>query len=103
MPVTTTELGINTQRGVRNVVDAFMHQSLLIWKDRGQEKVTEYLRGGPRVKRRKLSKGEEVATSTAREEFREDEKDEEDDTAWEMDALYPAEVVEQAEGEKESD
>ncbi|KAI9868852.1 MAG: hypothetical protein M1813_004703 [Trichoglossum hirsutum] len=94
-----THNAVDTQGGVRNVVDAFMHQSLLIWKDRGQEKVTGYLRGGPRVKRRKLEEGERIATSTARE----DEEDEEDDTEWEMDALYSARVVEQVEGEEESD
>ncbi|KAI9856494.1 MAG: hypothetical protein M1813_008872, partial [Trichoglossum hirsutum] len=34
---------------------------------------------------------------------REDEEDEEDDTEWEMDALYSARVVEKAEGEEELD
>src|SRR5579862_4764721 len=45
---------VDVQGGVRNVVNAFVHENVLIWKDRQQERVTEEHRGGPKKKRRRL-------------------------------------------------
>jgi hypothetical protein len=57
MPRILTHNAVDIQGGVRNMVDAFVHENVLIWKDRQREKVTGYLRGGPRRKRRKQGLG----------------------------------------------
>jgi hypothetical protein len=54
MPRILTHNAVDIQGGVRNVVDAFVHENILSWKDRQHKRATGYLRGGPRRKRRKL-------------------------------------------------
>jgi hypothetical protein len=66
MPRILTHNVVDIQGGVRNVVDAFVHKNVLIWKDRQREKAMGYLRGGSRRKRRKLGL-EELRTRDARE------------------------------------
>ncbi|KAI9761065.1 MAG: hypothetical protein M1840_002033 [Geoglossum simile] len=53
LPRIMTHNAVEVQGGVRNVVDAFVHENVLIWKDRQQEEVTGEYRGHKK-KRRKL-------------------------------------------------
>ena len=43
---------VNVQGEIRNVVDAFVHKNVLIWKDKQQERVTREHKGEPKKKRR---------------------------------------------------
>jgi hypothetical protein len=96
------------QGGVRNVVDAFVHENVLIWKERQHEKTTGYLRGGPRRKRRKLEL-EELRARNTREsslggagkalESMQDEGTSE--TEGEMEALYHRGALEEVEEEED--
>jgi hypothetical protein len=54
LPRIITHNAVDIQGGVRNVVDAFVHENVLIWKDRQQERVIGEHRGGPKKKRRRL-------------------------------------------------
>jgi hypothetical protein len=45
LPRIITHNAVDVQGGVRNVVDAFVHENVLIWKDRQQEEVTGEYRG----------------------------------------------------------
>src|SRR3954454_14428376 len=46
LPRIMTHNAVDIQGGIRNVVDAFVHENVLIWKDRQHKKATGYLRGG---------------------------------------------------------
>jgi hypothetical protein len=64
LPRIMTHNAVDVQGGVRNVVDAFVHENVLIWKDRQQARVTGEHRGGPKRKRRKLGLGKLRARTT---------------------------------------
>ncbi|KAI9767340.1 MAG: hypothetical protein M1840_005749 [Geoglossum simile] len=97
-----THNATDIQGGVRNVVDAFVHENVLIWKDRQHEKATGYLRGGPKRKRRKIEL-EDLRTMVTRESSSEGigkapENIQEGDSSGtdkEMETLYHREVLEE--------
>ncbi|KAH0556863.1 hypothetical protein GP486_005351 [Trichoglossum hirsutum] len=94
-------------KGVRNVVDAFMHQTMLKWKDDKHKALTGYERKGHLKKKSKSilfkKRKEQVEEEEAEEEEVEEGEVEVQDTEWEIEALYPAEAPEGAEGETDSD
>ncbi|KAH0552938.1 hypothetical protein GP486_006864 [Trichoglossum hirsutum] len=110
MPRILTHNAVDIQGGARNVVDAFVHENVLSWKDRQHEKATGYLRGGPKRKRRKLGL-EELKARTTREpssagagkalEHAQDEGDSE--TEREMEALYHRGALEEIREEEDED
>jgi hypothetical protein len=110
MPRILTHNVVDIQEGVRNVVDAFVHENVLIWKDRQHEKVTGYLRGGPKRKRRKIEL-EEFSTRVTRESSSEgagkmlgNTQDEESSgTDKEMETLYHREALEEEEEDEDQD
>ena len=90
-PRIMTYNAVDVQGDIRNVVDAFVHENVLIWKDWQHEKATRYLRGGPKRKRRKLGlgrpQGESASGGTGKApEYAQGE--ETIDTEGEMEALY---------------
>jgi hypothetical protein len=108
LPRILTHNAVDIQGGVRNVVDAFVHENVLIWKDRQHEKTTGYLRGGPRRKRRKLELEELRARNTGESssggagkalESMQDEGTSE--TEGEMEALYHRGALEEVEEEED--
>jgi hypothetical protein len=110
LPRILTHNAVDIQGGVRNVVDAFVHESVLVWKNRKHQKITGYLRGGLKRKRRKLGLKELRAGNAGESSFREAEKapeetQEEDlsKTEWEMGALYYRGVMEEEEKEEDQD
>jgi hypothetical protein len=107
LPRIITHNAVDVQGGVRNVVDAFVHENVLIWKDRQQEKITGEHRGGPRRKRRRLGLEELRArncgesSSAGAEKAPGGTQDEGNSgTEGEMGALYHKGVQEES-GEKE--
>ncbi|KAI9771106.1 MAG: hypothetical protein M1840_002457 [Geoglossum simile] len=65
LPRILTHNAVGIQGGIRNIIDAFVHKFVLVWKDRKHQDVTGYLRGGPKRKRRKLGL-EELRARNAR-------------------------------------
>ncbi|KAI9768580.1 MAG: hypothetical protein M1840_004777 [Geoglossum simile] len=56
-----THNSVDIQGGARSMVDAFVHQAPLIWKDRQHKELTGYGRKGKSGKARKEGKGKEKA------------------------------------------
>ncbi|KAH0541589.1 hypothetical protein FGG08_003937 [Glutinoglossum americanum] len=56
-----THNSVDIQGGTRSMVDAFVHQAPLIWKDRQHKELTGYGRKGKSGKARKEGKGKEKA------------------------------------------
>ena len=108
LPRIITHNAVDVQGGVRNVVDAFVHENVLIWKDRQHEKATGYLRGGPKRKRRKIEL-EDLRTRVTKESSSEGigkapENIQEGDisgTDKEMETLYHREVLEEEEEDED--
>ena len=92
------------------IVDAFVHENVLSWKDRQHEKATGYLRGGLKRKRKKLEL-EKLRARTTREPFSagagkvpEHAQDEGDsETEREMEALYHRGALEEIRKEEDED
>jgi len=110
LPRIITHNAVDVQGGVRNVVDAFVHENVLIWKDRQQARATGDHRGGPRRKRRKLGLEElrarnSVESSSGRAgEVPEDTQDGGDSgTEGEMGALYHKGAQEESGEEEDQD
>ncbi|KAH0533738.1 hypothetical protein GP486_008967 [Trichoglossum hirsutum] len=103
LPRILTHSAVDIQGGARHVVDAFVHQAVLIWKDRKHKELTGYLRGGPKKKRRKLDIGKGKGKDPAPEAEEAFEGEDISDTEWEEEALYPREALEEVGGEEESD
>ncbi|KAI9766166.1 MAG: hypothetical protein M1840_006733 [Geoglossum simile] len=103
LPRILTHNAVGIQGGVRNVVDAFVHESVLVWKGRKHQEITGYLRGGPKRKRRKLGLEELRARNAGESSSREIEKAPEglqedlSETEWEIGALYHNGAIEEAE------
>jgi hypothetical protein len=110
MPRILTHNAVDVQGGVRNVVDAFVHENVLIWKDRQHEKASGYLRGGPMRIWRKLgleglkdkttggSASGEVRKASGSSQDREDSG-----TEGEIEALYHKGTLEETEEEGDQD
>jgi len=99
---------VDIQGGVRNIVDAFVHQTPLSWKDKMHKELTRYGRKG---KSRKKIRNEEGRRKRKREQIEEEEEEErteeiekakegkELDTEWEIDNMYTGEVEEAGESD----
>ncbi|KAI9765375.1 MAG: hypothetical protein M1840_007455 [Geoglossum simile] len=110
LPRILTHNAVDVQGGVRNVVDAFVHENVLSWKDKQHKRVTGYLRGGPRRKRRKLGLGElrarnmgESSAGGAEKAPESIQREETSDTEGKMEALYHRGVEEDTEEEEDQD
>jgi hypothetical protein len=106
LPRIMTHNIIDVQGGIRNVVDAFVHENVLIWKDWQHKKVIGHLRGGLRRKRRKLGLGRPSGESTSEgvgkaPEYAQDE--ETIDTEEEMETLYHKGLQEEEEEGEDQD
>ena len=98
LPRVITHNAVDVQGGVRNVVDAFVHQAPLLWKDKMHRELTGYGREGRPGKKQKLGKGKEKEIPA-----KEEEDEEAYDTEWELGALYMHKGARQAEKEEGSD
>jgi hypothetical protein len=106
LPRIMTHNTVDVQGGVRNVVDAFVHENVLSWKDKQHEKATGNSKRGSRRKRRKLDL-EELRTRNLggsasggagkAPEYAQDE--ETSGTEGEMEALYHKGALEREEEE----
>jgi hypothetical protein len=110
MPRILTHNAVNIQGGVRNVVDAFVHENVLIWKDRQHEKAMGYLRGGLRRKRRKLGLEElrardagESSVEGAGKVLEDIQNEEISETEREMETLYHRGAQEEEEEDEDQD
>ena len=98
LPRVITHNAVDIQGGVRNVVDAFVHQAPLLWKDKMHRELTGYGREERPGKKQKLRKGKEKEIPAK------EEKDEKAyDTEWELGALYMHKGAGQAKKEERSD
>ena len=110
LPRILTHNVVDIQGGVRNVVNAFVHKNVLSWKDKQHKRVTGYLRGGLRRKRRKLELEElrarnmgESSTGGAGKAPESIQEEETSNTEGEMEALYHRGVEEDTEEEENQD
>ena len=101
-----THNAVDIQGGVRHILDAFVHQNVLLWKDRKHQELTGYGREGPPGKKRKVEKGKEKAPQTEEGAASEDPEGPEgmdgEDIEWEEEHLYPIGTEEVA-GDEDSD
>jgi hypothetical protein len=101
-----THNAVDIQGGIRHVLDTFIHQNMLLWKDNKHRELTSYRRKGLPEKKRKINKDKGKKLQTAGEAASEAPIEPKDwggeDIEWEKEFLYPMEAQEVA-GDKEAD